>query len=78
MTEAMRKANVTKRLLLATRYVLEQREGYYEGRGNMMVKQMNRDDLNVMRPMHRNSQAQPCDNFIIMGHEGGSTEERSC
>ena len=40
----MQKANVTKRLLLATRYVLEKREGYYEGRGNMMVKQMNRDD----------------------------------
>ncbi len=29
VTEAMQKANVTKRVLLATRYVLEQREGYY-------------------------------------------------
>ena len=33
----MLKAGVTKRLLLATRYVLENRKGCYEGRGNMMV-----------------------------------------
>jgi hypothetical protein len=31
IAEAMRKTGVTKRTLLATRYVLEKREGYYEG-----------------------------------------------
>jgi hypothetical protein len=63
----MQKANVTKTLLLATRYVLEKREGYYEGRGNMMVKQMNRDAIVstrdfVSRAGHETEQLQRANN----------------